>query len=86
MDLLLATGNTKMRVNDDLSLSVFDRKDRPLWETSRRLTPAATVRASDGELWTLPLSAARDRKAINDTVRRAIRQNILDFCARVLVT
>ena len=69
MNLLLATRNTKIRVNDDLSLSVLDRTGQPLWETSRRLTPSATVRSHGGKQLTFLLSAARDREEMDDRIR-----------------
>ena len=69
MNLLLATRNTKICVNDDLRLSVFDGEGKPLWATSTRWPPSATVRTHGGELLTFPLCAARDRIAMSDRIR-----------------
>jgi len=50
MSLLELTGrNVQVALDEDLHLIVRQRDGRPLWESSRSLLPAATVRSADGE-------------------------------------
>jgi len=54
MCLTRLTGkNVQVALNDDLSITVSHRDGRPLWESSRSVTPTAVVREGDGPLRTV---------------------------------
>ena len=55
----LPGANTRIRVNENLSLTVFDTDGRLMWETSQTHTPVLTVKRGKSELRRIPLKLGK---------------------------